>query len=668
MRYAGLGMSASKSHPRHRKFGAVRGSRAHTRAVASACVANLSEVLWVGRTAPGDLRPAQVRRALGRSADAVVLDLHDGPDADLIGQCHGFVRGGGMFILRMPPGAPTAGRERLTVHPHSPDEVGMRFWSRIERMVAAWPQDLPVLDALPEMPQGSVQQQQVVTQLQTAFTGSVARRMVLVADRGRGKSSALGLAAASAVRAGQRVGITADSARSAAEVVRFSGGVWQPPQALLHSDLDVLIIDEAARISVPLLQALVRRHAHIPIAFASTVRGYEGTGRGFVLRFLAWLQQQPAPVTHCTLHQPIRWAEGDPLEADIFRLLAVDAEPALNPPAQGALVSRMVDRDALAADEDRLRQIFGLLVHAHYRTTPGDLHRLLDAPNLSVHVLERGGMVVAVTMVAVEGGLPEDCCARIAAGTDRMRGHALPDTLMTHAGQRNAGMLRVIRSVRIATHPALRRTGLASRLVAHVHAHHQPDLFGTMFGATPAVLRFRRSVGYTLVRVGVSAGTRTGEPSAVMLRPCTPPAVALIERLRQLLARDLPLQLSFSDGLFVQPGLRQALVEGLGEGHPWSMPQVCDAVRRYAHGPCPSDAIPAAMWQFVGAHEAMLDAVEGGDVLRARIVERRSWQEIAAGCGERVPVIQRRMRRATQALLALERPSDRQGLTVPQGM
>ncbi|MFT4979525.1 MAG: tRNA(Met) cytidine acetyltransferase, partial [Myxococcota bacterium] len=376
---------------------------------------------------------------------------------------------------------------------------------------------------------------------------------------------------------------------------------------------------------------------------------YEGTGRGFVLRFLHWLESQSRPLRRHDLQQPIRWAAEDPVERLIFDLLALDAAPHPEPPLDGALVAEALDRDALASDEGLLRQAFGLLVHAHYRTTPGDLQRILDAPNLRLHVLRRGGWVVAVTLVAREGGLSPTLCEQLAAGRRRLRGHALPDTLISHAGMTGAGTLQMIRSVRIATHPACRRQGLAGRLVDHVHSHYQPDLFGTMFGATESLLQFRRALGYELVRLGVSRGSRTGEPSVVMLRPCTPQAAELIATLQVQLAGDLPVLLGEEREL--SEGLGAALSAGLPEAVPLSTDEILAAVRRYAHGPCPSDVVIRPLRALATEHREQLTAIPGGGLLCQRVLDGVPWRVLAASSGQSIPAAQRQARRATQVLL-----------------
>ena len=57
-----------------------------------------------------------------------------------------------------------------------------------------------------------------------------------------------------------------------------------------------------------------------PLFLFTTTEGYEGTGRGFVLRFLAWAARQTRPLERLTLRAPIRWGEDDPLERAVTDL------------------------------------------------------------------------------------------------------------------------------------------------------------------------------------------------------------------------------------------------------------------------------------------------------------------------------------------------------------
>lgn len=637
----------------------LRGTPEETERGARAALAGLapSDVLWVG-DAPLGVTPAAVRRLLGRAYVAVVLDLHGRLDADLLGQCHGFVWGGGALVLRMPPlGVEPPRDPALAVWPHAIGEVGRRFWDRFEaRLPTARPPEGPLASSVPT---GTDEQATVVERLAARLVDPTPSCAVLLSDRGRGKSSAMGLAIAAArARApGLRVAVTADAEASIAEVLRFAPPdvAFVPLPALLDGThaLDAIAVDEAAQLPVPALRRLVRAHPRARLAFASTVRGYEGTGRGFVLRFLEWLAAEPRAVERLTLDAPIRWAAGDPLERFVFDALLLDAAPEPAPRA-AAVAAQELERDALARDEARLRAFFGLLVHAHYRTAPSDLARLLDAPNLRVHALTDGGAVVGATLLAIEGGLDAPTTEAVYRGRMRIRGHALPDTLISHTGRRDAGALRMVRSVRVATHPDRRREGLATALVEHVHAAYAPDLFGTLFGATPDLLRFRRGLGYSLVRVGASRGARTGEPAAVMIRPMTDPARRLVDELRAVLARDLPLQLAMmQDDLPIDDDLAEALARDLPPPAPLDAAACREAILGYAFGPRPLEACPTAIGRWIEDHAGRLSALDdaGRALIEARVRDRAPWAEAAARAGlPSIPAAMRALRRAVRAL------------------
>ena len=91
------------------------------------------------------------------------------------------------------------------------------------------------------------------------------------------------------------------------------------------------------------------------------------------------------------MSQPVRWSEHDPLEALSFRALLMDASPTSSSELLGlrpeACRCEHVNRNHLVNDESSLKDLFGLLVTAHYRTRPFDLRYLLDAPNVSIYVL-----------------------------------------------------------------------------------------------------------------------------------------------------------------------------------------------------------------------------------------------------------------------------------------
>jgi tRNA(Met) cytidine acetyltransferase len=669
--------------------------------------------LWISDDPPCPSRqatpPKQVKRLLGRAYDAVVLDLHRRLDPDLLAAAQGFLWGGGALLLRLPPPGPSplAARAPLAVPPYPPQAVGDRLWQRLEAHLAAAPcvEHTPParpLAPLTHHPQGSRAQARVVDALVAQLRAPEPACVALMAGRGRGKSSALGLALRRlrAERPRLRVAVTAADPLAAAELLRFAEvpttcpddqPLFTPALDLLHGDpaYDLLLIDEAAQLPVPLLQRLTLAHPRAHLAFATTTHGYEGTGRGFVLRFLAWAERQPRPLLRLHLDEPIRWSAGDPVERLIDDLLCLDAaipdlqdtslaptltptpaprdsyeRAAPRPPARAAppeFEPLQVDRDRLAADEPALRQLFGLLVHAHYRTTPADLHRLLDAPNLDLHALRWRGQIVAATLIAREGELPPATCEALAAGAAQLRGHALADTLITHSLCPQAGALTLIRSVRIAVHPQLRRRGLATRLIEHVHAAYpHAHLFGTLFGATPELLAFRRALGYQLVRVGVARGSRTGEPAAVMIRPTSPAAGALVHQLRHQLAHALPTQLhllSHDGELHLDPELDRSLRADLPHVDPPDDPTCARVVARYAASAQPYELIAHALIPWLrrrSDHLAHLTPTARA-VVEARVLRGDSWPHVARIAGlPSAGAAMRALRPAIRALLATE--------------
>lgn len=655
---------------------ALGGDSDATRADAERFVARLepSEVLWIAEYPVARftcVAPRAEAQLLGQAFDAVVLDMHRGLDPDVLGRCHGFVRGGGVLVLRMPVSGvpPLFG---LAAFPYGAQDVTRRFWRRFELVLsshrARHPAPCAPIDVPSHAPRATPEQDEVVqalSQLVCSETPSVA---VLLADRGRGKSAALGRAVSAFGTLGATgpLAVSATHPTSLAEVLRFGPAGLAPtaPLDLVRGDApdyQLIVIDEAAQLPVPLLRRVCRRHPRAHLVFATTVRGYEGTGRGFALRFVPWLEGEPRPVSRLGLETPIRWAAGCPLERLVFDALLLDAQPASirGDEDLGAIVACEFDRDALVASERDLRQLFGLLVEAHYRTTPGDLMRLLDAPNLGVHALRLGaeGDIVAACLVAREGGLPAAVCDEMLRGRRRIRAHALPDALVSHLGHSDAGRLAMVRSVRIAVHTRLRRRGLASRLVAHVHERYRPDLFGTIFGATAELVAFRRRLGYQVVRVSASRGARTGEPAVVMIHPVSARARELTRVTRAELARELPRQLELfrNDGeLHLEPALERALLEGLPEPAPLTPARRDALVRAYATGPRTMESVATALASFVAEHRDRLTRLEPAAraLVVGRILEGRGWTALAHEVGlAHAGLAMRALRRHVRRLL-----------------
>jgi len=523
--------------------------------------------------------PRNADRLLGTTRQAVVFDAHPDCRPNALGRVVGAVDGGGLLILLAPPLDDWPARrdafdEGLAVPPFDASDVTGHFRRRLVDTLRAHPgiaiYDLDsgtlerdgrtdpaprVREPLPDPPETAQfpraayeacltgDQLSALATFETLLDPPTA--VVADADRGRGKSSVAGLAAACLAIEGLDVLVTAPGRRSADELfararellaeldalaadgddlVADSGGRIQfekPPDAAeLPGDPDAVFADEAAAIPVRLLEALL---ACDRLAFTTTVHGYEGAGRGFDVRFRDRLGDD-RDIEELSLADPIRYAAGDPVEAWAFRALLLDARPAVDPlvadagPEDAEYVA--LDSEALLADEHLLREVFGLLVYAHYRTEPNDLARLLDAPNLAVRALLADGHVVSVALLAREGGLDADLREAMYEG-ERVRGNMIPDVLTSQLRDEDAAIPVGYRVMRIATHHACRSRGLGSRLLGDVRAEFADDAdwVGTGFGATPELLDFWRENGYSTVHLSTTRNDTSGEYSAVLLDP-----------------------------------------------------------------------------------------------------------------------------------------------------
>ncbi|UPW00077.1 GNAT family N-acetyltransferase [Halorussus gelatinilyticus] len=549
--------------------------------------------------------------------------------------------------------------------------------------------------------------------------------VVVEADRGRGKSSAAGIAAGSLAAEGADVLVTAPEYRSCREVFvraaalletlgveietdrdpprevrvvgesgeredadRPSGGRvrFAPPTEAANSlagdsgtpespttpdasrSPDAVFVDEAAALSVRLLERFL---AASKVAFTTTIHGYEGAGRGFSVRFRDRLAESDHEVVEASLADPIRYAAGDPVEVWAFRALLLDARPPVDAAVADAdpesVAYRTLSAEDLLADETLLREVFGLLVLAHYRTEPDDLARLLDAPNLTVRALVREGgatgrtdeetgqtcegtghtddetgrnHVVAVALLAREGGLPADVREHMYEG-GRVRGNMLPDVLTSQLRDEAAGIPVGRRVMRIATHHAVRSRGLGSRLLGEIRREFEGELdwLGVGYGATPDLLRFWRANGYRTVQLSTTRNDTSGEYSALMLDPLSEDGADLHDRhaawFASRVASMLADPLRDADPDVVRELLRSvdARVELDLSAWDWR------AVAASAYGPGLYDAAPRPFRRV--ALRYFVDAGDDADSLSAReerllvrkVLQGHPWPRVADELG-----------------------------------
>jgi len=630
------------------------------------------------------LTPGQGTTLLGHSIPALVYDLHQGCHPNGLGASGGAVVGGGLMVLLTPPldqWPVFADPEyaRLLVANYQTADIQGRFLTRLVNIIQhstdllCCPQqglfpdpdrtggESPQTTVLPAT--GSDDQQQALAAIFKVVQGHRRRPAVLIADRGRGKSAALGMAAARLLGQGlRRIIVTAprlaavdtlfEHAAAGLPGVQIQRGLlqWQggviefiPPDELMLtlSEADLLLVDEAAAIPAQLLEIYLKHYSRI--AFATTVHGYEGTGRGFAIRFRKALDRHAPGWTVLRLHTPIRWALDDPLERFIFQALCLDAEPVADELLTDCTLSQCqiqwLDRDRLLADEQLLQQLFGLLVNAHYRTTPDDLRNLLDGPNLSIYVTRYQGHVVGTVLVAKEGEFDQQLAHDITLGNRRPRGHLLPQSIASHLGIEQAGQLRCGRIMRIAIHPSLQGKGLGSALIQNISQQLQQqdyDLLGASFGATVELLGFWQQQAMKLLRVGFTREHTSGAHSVIVAKPLSEPGKHVYAQARRQVSKQLPYQLAEPlQQLDVKIGL--ALLAQLDEVLPITMDeQDKKDLKNFARDNRGYELTLQPIWQL--SLQALIKfqgelTEQQQTVLLIKILQRHPWPQVAKELG-----------------------------------
>jgi tRNA(Met) cytidine acetyltransferase len=688
-----LGLTLAARAARQRRALVLAGAQDWCLAGARAALdgTGVEAVLWVGRNAPEGVRGVaadQATSVLGQEVDALVFDAWSGFDPDAFGAVAGTLRGGGLLVLLTPPLDAWPGRvdpenARIAVAPFGPEAVGGRFFRHLVRVLKAAqglalveqghpppsPPDIqgersagPQADS-PETLEGAYRtrdQARAVEAVIKVVSGQRRRPAVLTSDRGRGKSAALGIAAARLIAMGTRHIVVTGPRLAAVQPVFEHARRWlpgaqssraalhhgearleyAPPDELVHTPrpADLVLVDEAAALPTPLLETLLQRYSRM--AFATTVHGYEGTGRGFALRFHRVLDLHTRGWRALRLEEPVRWADGDPLERLVFRALLLDATAAPDPVVTAAqprdCETSEVDRDRLVDDEATLGELFGLLVLAHYRTRPYDLRHLLDGPNLSVHLARHRGHVVGCALVAAEGGFDAATARAIWKGRTRPHGHLLPESLSAHLGLEDAARLHAARVMRIAVHPAAQGRGIGRRLLAHVTEKARAaglDYLGSSFGATGELLRFWSAGGLRPVRLSVTRGAASGAHSAIVLAPLSAAGQALCETARARFLDGLPHQLA--DPLReLEPALAETLLRADNAPPPDLDHQDWRDVVAFACAKRVYEACMAPLWRL--ARTALADPAaapligpEARAALIVKVLQRRDWPAAA---------------------------------------
>jgi len=521
------------------------------------------EPLWVADNKPkqltenNDIPFVFINKAhswLGNEKKLVIFDANKDFAADSFAAISGIVVGGGILFLLLPAEhkwsdvyASPFGR-RLIENIQNTKEIVVI--NEADNKI-----DIPSLSALANTqnnipaPFLTVDQQHAVEAMETEVVGNGKKPVVLISDRGRGKSAALGLLAARLLTSGiKNIAVTAPRLRATnilfkhiaeclQDAVVSRGSVtlndasiqFYSPEQLITEGIkaDLLLVDEAAAIPVPLLTSFLNQFPQC--IFATTVHGYEGTGRGFSLRFYKVLDNFEPDWLKLQMKTPIRWPENDLLEKWMFSLLCLDADIVDSNLLTKTEVSdyeyKLVNKTQLIDNPIFLNEVFALLVLAHYRTKPSDLKNLLDNDDISVYTVTHDSHVIAVGLIIHEGGYSQELSSAVYKGERRPFGNLLAQSLTYHCGIENAATLAYARIMRIAVHPELQRQGIGTKLIRFIidnEKNQNSDAIGVSFGMNAELLNFWDKLNFRVARVGFTKEQTSGEHAAILVQPFSP--------------------------------------------------------------------------------------------------------------------------------------------------
>ncbi|KAL9101080.1 MAG: hypothetical protein Q9163_003628 [Psora crenata] len=413
--------------------------------------------------------------------------------------------------------------------------------------------DSPPVGSLVQIAKTVDQAKALLTFVDVIAEKTLRNTITLTAARGRGKSAALGIAIAAAISHGySNIFITSPSPENLKTLFDFVFKGFdalnyldhvdytiiqstnpdfkkaivrvnvhrlhrqtiqyiRPEDAHMLGQAELVVIDEAAAIPLPLVRKLMGPYL---VFMASTINGYEGTGRSLSLKLIQQLREQSRAITkmkgsvdmeaihvsnggaqnngdtpfihgrslrEITLSEPIRYAQGDPVEKWLNRVLCLDASvPSSKLNAQGCPHPSKcellhVNRDTLFSfhpvSEKFLQQMIALYVASHYKNSPNDLQLMSDAPAHQLFVLvppvdEHSARLpepLCVIQVALEGQISKESIINSLSRGQRAGGDLIPWLVSQQFQDEEFASLSGARIVRIATNPDYIRQGYGSR-------------------------------------------------------------------------------------------------------------------------------------------------------------------------------------------------------------
>ena len=529
---------------------------------------SLKSAVWIGDVSPHFATQSyfpfsKTKNLLGSEFPAIIYDARQGINLDALAMAAGTLQDGGQLLLLLNHWADLA---------NQPDSDSLRwsgekhaintphFIAFLQEKIAKYNfpvyQSMPLTLALP-IPQKDRSTHCQPTLEQAHLLQQMAETeeaiLIVTAKRGRGKSALAGLFAKQQVAQNQPVILTAPNKSAVNIFNEFAGAeiIFMPPDELSQNLSEApqqfanywLFVDEAAMIPLDILFRLTK--AFKRVVLTTTIHSYEGTGRGFLLKFMA---KTDRTLRHFELFTPLRWLADDKLEAFIDDLLLCDCEDRLpQPPYDSVLAEQIQISHCERISHDQIESIYGLLTLAHYRTSPLDLRRLLDAPQQQFYLAQARDALLGCIWAVPEGGLTDKTLIRqIRRGERRPRGNLVAQMLCFQAGLVEACELRSLRISRIAMQPNWQQQGLGQRLIAkmkqqQIKQQDAVDFLSVSFGYTPELLAFWQKCGFILVHFSESKEASSGCYSVVALCPLSEKGQVFVQRAEKQFQRNLPL-------------------------------------------------------------------------------------------------------------------------------
>ncbi|XP_030567397.1 RNA cytidine acetyltransferase [Drosophila novamexicana] len=250
-----------------------------------------------------------------------------------------------------------------------------------------------------------------------------------------------------------------------------------PSDTHLLNAADLLMIDEAAAIPLPLVKKMIGPYL---IFMASTINGYEGTGRSLSLKLIAQIQKDNNAHPPITLEESIRYKPNDDIERWLINLLCLDTSTVAvvnsGCPLPNLCELYYINRDALfsyhKAAETFLNRLMSIYVSSHYKNTPNDLQMMSDAPAhhlfcmlAPVQRMDQLPEILVVIQVALEGQISAQSISESLGRGKKAAGDLIPWNVAEQYGDRDFPKLSGVRIVRVATHPNYQRMGYGKRAI-----------------------------------------------------------------------------------------------------------------------------------------------------------------------------------------------------------